>query len=112
MQYVCAKTDQLALLGKPMDHEDIIEYILDGLDDDYRGIVEKINGMDVPPTLEELRDKLVNMEASILCLPPTQVFPMMVNIIMNKSKTINHAQQSYDNRHQSHSFCPRQFSNQ
>lgn len=112
MQSVRAKADQLTLFGKPLDHEDIIEYILDGLDDDYRGVVEHINGREVPPTLEELHDKLVNREASHFCLQLTQTFPMTANVVFNKSKSTPRPQQSYDDRQPSHNFGPCNFSNQ
>lgn len=110
---VHAKADQLALLGKNLDHEDIIMYILDGLDDDFRGVVEQINGKNVPPTLEKLHDdKLVNREAVILCLQPKQTFPMTANFFMNKFKSSPRPQQLYENRQQTQSFGPKQFSNQ
>lgn len=84
IQSVKTKSDQLALLGKSLDHEDVIEYIIDCLDDDYRGVADQINGCDTPPTFEELHDKLVNREAAILCLQPTHTFPAMANVAIHK----------------------------
>src|SRR3954468_1471543 len=46
MQFIKAKADELAILGKPMDHEDLVEKILDGLDDEYKSIADIINGSD------------------------------------------------------------------
>lgn len=54
MQAVKTKAYQLALLGKPLDYKDIIEYILDGLDDDYRGVVEQIYRKYAPPSFEDV----------------------------------------------------------
>ena len=34
MQFIKYRANQLAALGKPLEHEDIIEKNLDGLDDD------------------------------------------------------------------------------
>ena len=38
MQAIKTQADQLVALGKPLDHEDLIEKILKGLDDDYQMI--------------------------------------------------------------------------
>ena len=35
MQAVKTRNDELTALGKPLDYEDLIEKILEGLDDDY-----------------------------------------------------------------------------
>lgn len=106
LQSIKTKADQLALLGKPLDHEDIIEYILDGLDDDYRGVAEQINGRDVPPTFEEIRDKLVNREAALLCVQPAPIFPISANAATHKPKTSFRPSSSlqFDNRQQQHSY--------
>ncbi|KAE8680725.1 hypothetical protein F3Y22_tig00111372pilonHSYRG00235 [Hibiscus syriacus] len=51
--------------NKPMDHEDIIEKILDGLDDDYRHIADIVEGRDTPISFDELHEKLINRELTI-----------------------------------------------
>ena len=38
MQFIKCLVDQLVALSKPLNHEDLIEKILDGLDDDYKTI--------------------------------------------------------------------------
>ncbi|XP_010507647.1 PREDICTED: uncharacterized protein LOC104784298 [Camelina sativa] len=58
--------DTLANLGKPMDHEDQIELILDGLPDDYRLIVDHIESRDAPPSLAYVHERLLNREARLL----------------------------------------------
>lgn len=35
--------DELALLGKPVDDEDLIDRILEGLGDEYKSIIHAIN---------------------------------------------------------------------
>lgn len=69
MRGVISKADQLALLlGTPMDHEDILDIIVEGLGDEYRAIVEMVNGRDVPISIEELHDKLLNRENTLALL--------------------------------------------
>ena len=52
--------DQLASLGKPIDYEDFIERILDGLDSNYKSLKDSINGRDTTISFEELHEKLIN----------------------------------------------------
>ncbi|XP_010445266.1 PREDICTED: uncharacterized protein LOC104727904 [Camelina sativa] len=46
--------DQLATLGKPYEHEEKIEYLLSGLPEDYKPIVDQIEGCDTPPTMSAI----------------------------------------------------------
>lgn len=55
----------IALLGKAIDHEDQIEFILEGLSDDYKSVVDQIEGRDSPPSLTEIHEKLLNQEAKL-----------------------------------------------
>ena len=57
-----ACADQLASLGKPMDHEELIDRILLGLDDSYTSVIESVNARDNPISFEELHEKLINKE--------------------------------------------------
>ncbi|CAH9105641.1 unnamed protein product [Cuscuta europaea] len=57
--------DQLTLLGKPMDIEDLVEHILDGLDSNYQCVIDAVNGRDVPITFDELHEKLLNKELEL-----------------------------------------------
>lgn len=65
MQFIKSRADELAALGKPMDHEDLIEKILDGLDDDYKSLIDVIDGRDTPISFDELHEKLINKELSL-----------------------------------------------
>lgn len=62
----------MAALGKPIDHEDLIDHVLDGLDTSYNSIIESVNSRDTPISFEELQEKLINKEFSLAQaqLPP------------------------------------------
>lgn len=65
MRGILFKADQLALLRSPLDHEDLLDTITDGLGDEFRAVVEMVNARDVPITLEELHGKLLNRENAL-----------------------------------------------
>lgn len=60
MQGVTTRVDQLAILGKPMDHEDQIADVLEGLPAEYKTVIDQIEGRDTPPTLTEIHEKLLH----------------------------------------------------
>ena len=62
---VKARTDELAILGAPMEEEDLIEKILDGLGDDYKELVRAVQARDTSITFDELHEKLLSFEASL-----------------------------------------------
>ncbi|KAL0642716.1 hypothetical protein Bca4012_041006 [Brassica carinata] len=66
MKSIIKTADELAVLGAPVEHEDLLDIITDGLGDDYRAIVEMVNGRDIPITLDELHEKLVEREHTLL----------------------------------------------
>lgn len=66
MQAIKACADQLAALGKNVEHEDLIDRVLAGLDDSYSSIIESVNARDTPISFEELHEKLINKELSLL----------------------------------------------
>ena len=43
MQSIKTKADELATLGKPVDHEDLIEKVLEGLDKNYQSVIDAVN---------------------------------------------------------------------
>ena len=65
MQLIKSHADELVALGKPLDDEDLIKKILDGLDDDYKSIVDIINGRDTLISFDELHKKLMNKKLSL-----------------------------------------------
>ena len=50
-------------LDKPMDHEDLLEKILDGLGNQY--VIDAINGCNTPISFDELHEKLINKEITL-----------------------------------------------
>lgn len=69
IQGLTTRFDQLALLGKPMDHADQIEYILGGLPDDYKQTVDQIESRGATPSITEVHEKFLNREAKLLTAP-------------------------------------------
>ena len=43
MQFIKGRADELVILGKPLDEDDLIDKILNGLGDVYKSIIESIN---------------------------------------------------------------------
>ncbi|XP_020874752.1 uncharacterized protein LOC110226675 isoform X2 [Arabidopsis lyrata subsp. lyrata] len=83
VQGLTNRFDQLALLGKLIDHEDQLDYILQGLPEEYKSVVDQMEGRDVPPSLTELHEKLLNHEAKIITAQPATPFPITANYATN-----------------------------
>ena len=47
MQAIKTRVDELALLGKPIDDEDLIDRVLEGLSDEYKSVIDAINARDM-----------------------------------------------------------------
>ncbi|KAD3640808.1 hypothetical protein E3N88_30031 [Mikania micrantha] len=63
--------DELAILGKTLDAEDISDIILHGLDSKaYKPIIDSILARDTPIHFHELHEKLINHELSLAQNPP------------------------------------------
>ena len=73
MQAIKTRVDELALLGKPIDDEDLIDRVLEGLSDEYKSVIDAINGRDMSISFAKLHKKLLNKEAS---LQTTQPLPL------------------------------------
>ena len=43
IQAIKTRADELAALGKPLDHEDLIEKILEGIGDDFQLFIDAVN---------------------------------------------------------------------
>lgn len=65
MQAIKSCADQLAALGKKVEHEDLIDRVLIGLDASYNSVVDAVNARDTPISFEELHEKLINKELSL-----------------------------------------------
>ncbi|KAH9619915.1 hypothetical protein KSS87_011603 [Heliosperma pusillum] len=80
MQAIKACTDQLAIMGKPMDQEDIISKTLKGLDyDTFKPIIDAIMARDEPITFEALHEKLINFELTHTQTTQPAPFPASAN---------------------------------
>nr|DAD26773.1 TPA_asm: hypothetical protein HUJ06_028241 [Nelumbo nucifera] len=65
MQAIKTRPDELALLGKPLDDEDLVDRVLDELGDEYKSIADVVNARETPISFAELHEKLLNKEASL-----------------------------------------------
>ncbi|RVW74761.1 Retrovirus-related Pol polyprotein from transposon RE2 [Vitis vinifera] len=65
MQSIKTRADELVALGKPLDQEDLIEKVLEGLDENYQSIIDAVNGRDSTISFDELHEKLINKELSL-----------------------------------------------
>ncbi|XP_010495801.1 PREDICTED: uncharacterized protein LOC104772943 [Camelina sativa] len=99
--------DELAALGKPMDHDNQIEKILEGLPEDFKPVVDQIESKDTTPTIYDVHERLRNREAKLLAIAvatPTP-FPVSANIAQHRST-------NYNNRNNNHfQSQPQRFSN-
>lgn len=88
MRGLTSRFDQLGLLGKPLEHEDKIEYIIDGLPEEYRSVTEQIEGRDTTPSIIDIHEKLINKEAKLLATsaPPSNPIPMTANVASARPK--------------------------
>lgn len=80
VQGLTSRMDQLAILGKGMDHEDQIEVILEGLPEEYKPVIDQIEGRDIPPTITDLHERLLNHEAKLLALGASSSAPITANV--------------------------------
>ncbi|KAG6775356.1 hypothetical protein POTOM_018804 [Populus tomentosa] len=62
---VKAQADELAMLGAPIDGEDITDKILKELGDEYKELVRAVQARDTSITFDELHEKLLMFEASL-----------------------------------------------
>lgn len=65
MQSIKARADELDALEKPLDQEDLIEKILDGLNDEYQSVIDVVNGRETTISFDELHEKLINKELTL-----------------------------------------------
>ena len=101
MKNIVTKADKLALLGSPLRHEDLLDHITAGLDEDYRPIVELVNGRETPISIEELHEKLLHRENTLLHLAETTstAAPASANMAQHKYNNSSkpHQNQYYNN---------------
>ena len=71
MQAIKTRANEIALLGKPIDDDDLINWVLDGLSDEYKFVIDAINAHDTSISFVELHEKLLNKEASLQTAQPS-----------------------------------------
>lgn len=96
IQGVTTRMDQLAILGKPLDHEDQVEVILAGLPEEYKTVVDQIEGKDTPPTIPDVHERLRNHEAKLLyaAAMTSTVAPITANAVQQRNNTNNYRNKS------------------
>lgn len=65
MQPIKTLDDTLAIMGKSVDEEDLVDKVLDGLGNEFKSISDAANAQETPITISELHEKLINKEASL-----------------------------------------------
>lgn len=94
-QGLTTRFDELALLGKTLDHEDQIEYILEGLLEEYKTIADQIDGRDTPPSLTDIHEKLLNQEAKLqTTITQTNSAPVTANFANPRGASSNNRYQN------------------
>ena len=71
MQTIKTRADELAILEKPIDDEDLIDWVLEGLSDEYKSVIDAINAYDTSISFPELHEKLLNKKASLQTAQPS-----------------------------------------
>jgi hypothetical protein len=88
MQDVKTVVDELAILGKKMDDEEVVDSILNGLDQaSYKPILDAIHARDTTIAFNELHEKLINHELSLAQQPSTNGIHQPSSIFLSKIGT-------------------------
>lgn len=69
-----------------MDHEDQIDVILDGLPEEYKNVVDQIEGRELPPSINELHEKLLHHEAKLSSTKSSPIRLVSGNMVQQKGK--------------------------
>ncbi|KAL9374259.1 hypothetical protein Peur_033879 [Populus x canadensis] len=65
LQTIKARADEFAILGAPIDIEDLLERILEGFGAEYKELAKAVQARDTPISFDELHEKLFNFETSL-----------------------------------------------
>lgn len=85
VQGFTTRSDRLALLGKPIEHEDQIDFIIGGLPEEYKHLADQIEARDAPPSITEIHEKLINYELKLQVQPPATVVPITANAAYSRN---------------------------
>ncbi|KAI4297577.1 hypothetical protein L6164_037462 [Bauhinia variegata] len=95
IQTIKACLDHLSTLGKPLDQEDLIDFVLQGLDSSYQSVIDAVNARDTPITLEGLHEKLINKELSLKVTGSTPLLLATTMHVQAKPPNKNRSKPSY-----------------
>lgn len=121
LQGFVTRFDQLALLGKPIEIEDQHEYVMEGLPDEYKQIVDQIEGRDTVPSISELHEKLLNykvkLQSKTVATATTPIMANVANYRGSNQRNNNHNNNNFqcqnrsnDNHSQHQTWQQQQFS--
>ena len=65
VQGFTTRFDHIAFLWKPVDHEDQIDYLIGGIPEEYKTIIDQIEARDTPPSITDIHEKLINHELKL-----------------------------------------------
>ncbi|KAG7572644.1 Reverse transcriptase RNA-dependent DNA polymerase [Arabidopsis suecica] len=102
VQGFVVKFDQLALLEKPIEHDDQVEYVINGLPEDYKPVVDQIAAKDKPPSLTEVHERLLNQEGKLLAKANTAAsinLPATANVATQRNNNNRHYNKSSPKPH-------------
>lgn len=74
------------MLGKSIEHEDQIDYILGGFPEEYKLIADQLEGRENTPIVIEAHDKLLNKVAKLLTAS-TETAPVPVTANVSSAQT-------------------------
>lgn len=74
--------DQLAIHGKPLKHEDQVEIVLENLYEEYKQVIDQIEGKDNTLPLSKVHERLRSHEAKLLACDATEysTSPVTANV--------------------------------
>ena len=91
------------MLGKPIEHEDQIDYIFGGLPEEYKHMVDQIEARDIPPSITEIHEKLINYELKLQAQTDATVILVTANAAYTRYSSNNNS----NNNRNSNRFPPR-----
>lgn len=70
---------------------------MEGLPDEYKQVVDQIQGRDVPPSITEVHEKLLNQEVRLQDITPNSVLPISANVAQSRPPSNNNRNNNSSN---------------
>jgi hypothetical protein len=99
MQIVKRYADELTLIDAPLNDEDLVIHVLNGLGSDFKEISAAVRARDSPISFEELHEKLCDHETFLKREPQRSETPITANVTTKSS----HNGKTYTQNHQGRS---------